>query len=102
MKGVLLALATATAIVLALVICIQPPDIERRHGVIEPGMTISEVGEIMGAELVRRPFISPRGSFWWSVPRRPGEPTVFLEVEFDEHGRVVRTGRATLEPDFLP
>ena len=95
----LLACTTAVSVALALVICLQPTDIERRHARIQPGMTVSEVGEIMDTTLMddKRPFVSPRGSFWWSVPRKFGEaPTLFLEVEFDEDGRVVRTGRATL------
>jgi hypothetical protein len=75
---------------------LQSTGIERRHATIQPGMTILEVGEIMGVEMVddQRPSMSPKGSAWWSLPQRFGESPVFLEVEFDDDGQVVRTGRA--------
>lgn len=97
-RGRLLLAFITAASASALVISLQPTDIERRHATIRPGMTLREVGKIMDAEMVSDKPISPRGSAWWSVPRRfGGASSVFLEVEFDEHGRVVRTDRATLE-----
>src|SRR5262249_25587889 len=71
---------------------LRPTELEQRHALIRPGMTVHEVAGIMGKEVSPYTFIEPCGFTWLIRGEKrflARDPEV--EIQFDASGRVVRT-----------
>lgn len=94
--GLFLLAAIGTVIVAAR---LQPGELERRHAVIQVGMTEEEVEAIMGERGTEEEPLSiswfpyakrTRWTWYWSPPKRIGASDYPLSVTFNS-GRVVTT-----------
>jgi hypothetical protein len=90
--GLLGVLVLAAFVAFVVATRLRPTELEQRHALIRPGMTVEEVAKIMGTEVSPNTFIEPSG-FTWQIR---GEKRFLardpeVEIQFDAARRVVRT-----------